>query len=336
MILIVCQDSNCSGMIEDLLVRTTFLPRIRSGSSCDMGCRPTMEDEHICIDDLSAHLGDSFKCSLPGSFYAVFDGHRGPEAAAFIKNNATRLFIEDSYMPQSTDVDSVVVKELKDSHRRAFLSADLALANDCYASLSSGTTAITALVLGRCLLVANAGDCRAVLSRKGVAVEMSNDHKTSYLPERQRIEELGAFVDDGYLNGLLSVTRALGDWDMKIPRGEFSALIAEPDFKQVTLTEDDEFLIIACDGVWDVMSSQQAVSLVRRGLRSHNNPQQCAKEVVTEAIRLHTSDNLTVIVICFSSQICINIEPHQTTRRRRCFSLSQESRERLKMLFEGN
>ncbi|KAL9682274.1 hypothetical protein QQ045_014069 [Rhodiola kirilowii] len=328
----------CSGMIEDKMIQSTsaqFVPHIRSGSSCNIGYRSSMEDEHICIDDLSAHLGASFKCSLPGSFYGVFDGHRGSEAATFIKKNATRLFIEDTYMPQTADVDSLMVEELKYSHRMAFLSADLALANDCYASLSSGTTALTALVLGRCLLVANAGDCRAVLSRKGVAVEMSHDHKTSCLPERERVEKLGAYVDDGYLNGLISVTRALGDWDMKLPAGTFSALIAEPDFQQVTLTEDDEFLIIACDGVWDVLSSQQAVSLVRKGLRSHNDPQQCAKELVSEALRLNTCDNLTVIVICFLSEIQSS-EPQQLTQRRRRFSLSKESREKLKRLFEGN
>ncbi|CAM8929880.1 unnamed protein product [Rhodiola kirilowii] len=328
-----------SGMMEDTRMQSSsaqFMPQIRSGSSCDIGNRPSMEDAHICIDHLSAHLGTSFKCPFPSAFYGVFDGHRGAEAAAYMKKNATRLFIEESYMPQTADIDSFMVEELKNSHRKAFLSADAALANDCYASLSCGTTALTALVLGRCLLVANAGDCRAVLSRKGLAVDMSHDHKTSYPPERKRVEELGAYIDDGYLNGVISVTRSLGDWDMKLPYGAYSALIAEPDFQQVTLNEEDEFLIIACDGVWDVMSSQQAVSLVRRGLRSHSNPQQCAKDVVTEALRLNTCDNLTVIVICFCSKIPSSEPEPQVPIRRRCFSLSAESRQRLKRLFEGN
>lgn len=114
-------------------------------------------------------------------------------------------------------------------------------------------------------MVANVGDCRAVLCRKGRAIDMSQDHRPTYLSEKRRVEELGGFIDDGYLNGVLSVTRALGDWDMKLPRGSSSPLIAEPEFQQITLTEDDEFLIIGCDGIWDVMSSQQAVSLVRRG-----------------------------------------------------------------------
>lgn len=132
---------------------------------------------------------------------------------------------------------------------------------------------------------------------------MSQDHRPIYTPERERVESSGGYIDDGYLNGVLSVSRALGDWDVKLPRGSSSPLISEPEFKQALLTDDDEFLIIGCDGIWDVMSSQHAVSIVRRGLRRHDNPQQCARELVMEALRLNTFDNLTVIVVCFSSEI---------------------------------
>lgn len=165
-------------------------------------------------------------------------------------------------------------------------------------------------------MVANAGDCRAVLCRKGQAVDMSQDHRPSYPSEKRRVEELGGFVDDGYLNGVLSVTRALGDWDMKFPQGSASPLIAEPEFRQVLLTEEDEFLIIGCDGIWDVMSSQQAVSLVRRALRRHDDPEQSARDLVMEALRLNTYDNLTVIVICFYSPD--QFEPPRPRRLRCC------------------
>ena len=76
-------------------------------------------------------------------------------------------FFEDFDLPQVSDIDAVFLIELEDSHRKAFLLADLALAADC---CSCGTTVLTALLLGRHLLVPNAGDCRAVLFRKGVAV----------------------------------------------------------------------------------------------------------------------------------------------------------------------
>lgn len=316
---------------------TNFVPNIRSGSYADIGPRISMEDEHIQIDDLSSYMGSFFRCNMPSAFYAVFDGHGGPDAATYIKKNAMRLFFEDADLPQTSDIDAIYLKELENSHRKAFLLADRALANECSVSNSCGTTALTALILGRHLLVANAGDCRAVLCRKGVAVEMSQDHKPTYLPEQRRIEELGGDIDDGYLNGDLSVTRALGDWYLKFPSGSASPLIAEPDVRQVVLTADDEFLIIGCDGIWDVMSSQYAVSFVRRGLRKHDDPQQCARELVMEALRLNTTDNLTVIVICLSCPSRERVVESCPRRQRwRPCILSEEARLRLKSLLEGN
>ncbi|XP_061984951.1 probable protein phosphatase 2C 13 isoform X1 [Populus nigra] len=333
-----------------------LFPRIRSGSYADIGTRPSMDDEHVRIDDLSAHLGSYFKC--PSSFYAVFDGHGGPDAAAYVKRNAVRLFFEDVHLPQTSDVDDVFLRALLNSHREAFLQADSALADKSIVSSSCGTTALTALVLGRHLVVANAGDCRAVLCRKGVAVDVSQDHKPSYLPERRRVEELGGRVEGEYLIGPsylpecrrveelggrvegehlngLSVTRALGDWDFKLPVGSTSPLTAEPEVQQFMLTEADEFLIIGCDGIWDVMSSQHAVSLVRRGLRRHDDPELSARELVMEASRLHSADNLTAVVVCFTSPNPVESREPQS-RRLRCFCLSEEARSRLKSLFEGN
>ncbi|KAG0502255.1 hypothetical protein HPP92_002327 [Vanilla planifolia] len=241
-----------------------FVPSFRSGSFADIGPRRYMEDEHIRIDDLSAHLGSMFTCPLPSAFYGIFDGHGGPDAAAYIKRHAIRFFFEDSGFPRASEVDNVFIDLVENSLQRAFLRADLALANECTVNSSSGTTALAALIFGRLLLVANVGDCRAVLCRKGEALEMSQDHRPIYAAELKRVVECGGYVDDGYLNGVLSVSRALGDWDIKLPQGSPSPLIAEPEFRQMVLTEDDEFLVIGCDGIWDVMSSQHAVNIVRR------------------------------------------------------------------------
>ncbi|WCJ22655.1 Protein phosphatase 2C family protein [Euphorbia peplus] len=311
-----------------------FVPSIRSGSFADIGPRRYMEDEHIRIDDLSTSLGSLFKFPKPSAFYGVFDGHGGPEAAAYIRKNVMRLFFEDANFPQTYEVDNLFLEEVENSLRKAFLLADLALADDCSVSSSSGTTALTAFVFGRLLMVANAGDCRAVLSRKGEAIDMSQDHRPIYPSERTRVQELGGYIDDGYLNGVLSVSRALGDWDMKNPRGAPSPLISEPEFRQMVLTEDDEFLIIGCDGIWDVMSSQHAVSLVRRGLRRHDDPDQCARDLVMEALRRNTFDNLTVIIVCFSSLDHRDTSPPRQ-RRQRCCSLSAEALCSLRNLLDG-
>ncbi|OIV91024.1 hypothetical protein TanjilG_16984 [Lupinus angustifolius] len=312
-----------------------FVPCIRSGSFVDIGPRRYMEDEHIRIDDLSSHLGLLYNFPKPSAFYGVFDGHGGSEAAAYIRKNVMKFFFEDVNFPQTSEVDSEFLQELENSLTESFLLADSALADDCNVNSSSGTTALTALIFGRLLMVANAGDCRAVLCRKGEAIDMSQDHRPIYPSERMRVEELGGFIDDGYLNGVLSVTRALGDWDMKLPKGSSSPLIAEPEFRQVILSEDDEFLIMGCDGIWDVMSSQHAVGLVRRGLRRHDDPEQCARDLVMEALRLNTFDNLTVIIVCFSSLDHRESSPPRQ-RKLRCCSLSAEALCNLRSLLEGS
>ncbi|KAI7751534.1 hypothetical protein M8C21_013393 [Ambrosia artemisiifolia] len=271
-----------------------------------------MEDEHIRIDDLSEYLST---LPNPSAFYGVFDGHGGPEAAAYVKDNVKRLFLQNPQITLQAD-------EVEDYLKKAFRSADFALADDPSISTSSGTTVLTALLLGRLLVVANAGDCRAVLSRKGTAINLSQDHRPNHPSERKRVEELGGFVDDGYLNGVLSVSRALGDWDMKLPRGSASPLISEPEIQQIFLTEEDEFLIIGCDGIWDVMSSQQAVKIVSRGLRRHDDPEQCAKDLVREALRLNTYDNLTVIVVCFTAK---DHQRDATPRPKRFCGLSKQA-----------
>lgn len=152
----------------------------------------------------------------------------------------------------------------------------------------------------RTMLIANAGDCRAVLGKRGIAIKLSEDHKPSSTPERLRIEKLGGEVYDGYLNGQLSVARALGDWHMKGPRGSSCPLSAEPELQETILSDEDEFLILGCDGLWDVMSSQCAVTMARKELMLHNDPERCSRELVREALKRNSCDNLTVIIVCFS------------------------------------
>lgn len=152
-------------------------------------------------------------------------------------------------------------------------------------------------------MVANAGDCRAVLCRRGKAIEMSRDHKTVCLKERRRIEASGGYIYDGYLNGQLNVARALGDWHMEgLKHMDGGPLSAEPELMSTKLTSEDEFLILGCDGVWDVFMSQNAVDFARRRLQEHNDPVQCSEDLVNEALKRKSGDNLAVVVVCFQQQ----------------------------------
>lgn len=186
----------------------------------------------------------------------------------------------------------------------------------------------------RSLLVANVGDCRAVLSRHGRAIEMSKDHRPNCVNERTRVLSLGGFIDDGYLNGQLGITRAIGDWHlegMKGTSGREGPLSAEPELKMMTLTKEDEFLIIASDGIWDVFSSQNAVDFARRRLQEHNDEKLCCKEIVQEAMKRESTDNLTVVMVCFNSDPPTPVVVERTRVRR---SISAEGLQNLRSLLK--
>ncbi|KAK6927459.1 PPM-type phosphatase-like domain, partial [Dillenia turbinata] len=272
----------------------------------------------------------------------VFDGHGGKHAADFACYHLPKLIFGDEDFPRK--IDRAVTS--------AFLQTDTAFAEACLldATLASGTTALAALVVGRLdsllsnrfilttvggssLVVANAGDCRAVLCRRGKAIEMSRDHKPFCMKERSRIEASGGHVYDGYLNGQLNVARALGDWHMEgLKCRDGGPLSAEPEFMSTRLTEEDEFLIIGCDGLWDVFRSQNAVDFGRRRLQEHNGPAMCCKELVDEALKRDTGDNLAVIVVCFHSQPPPNLVAPRTRVQR---SISAEGLRELQSFLDN-
>nr|GME20953.1 probable protein phosphatase 2C 27 [Ipomoea batatas] len=296
------------------IIMNNFLPALRSGEWSDIGGRHDMEDTHICITDLAKSFGDGILGEEAVSFYGVFDGHGGKGASHFVRDHLPKIIVEDADFPLA--LEKVVT--------RSFMETDAAFAKSCSldSALSSGTTALTAMIFGRSLLVANAGDCRAVLSRRGLAIEMSKDHRPCCSNERTRIESLGGFVDDGYLNGQLGVTRALGDWHIKGLKEDDNSgpLSAEPELKLITLSKEDEFLIIGSDGIWDVFRSQNAVDFARRRLQEHNNVKLCCKEIVDEAKKRGAIDNLTAVIVCFHSEPPPPIGTVPRTRVRRSIS----------------
>ncbi|KAJ6741891.1 PROTEIN PHOSPHATASE 2C 27-RELATED [Salix viminalis] len=322
----ICEDRVVTERKQNLL--TDFSPNLRSGEWSDIGSRHYMEDTHVCISDLADKFGYNLLSEHAISFYGVFDGHGGKSAAHFVCEHLPRVIVKDADFP--VKLEKVVA--------RSFIETDAAFEKSCSleSAHSSGTTALTAMIFGRSLLVANAGDCRAVLSRGGVAKEMSEDHRPCCIKERTRIESLGGFIDDGYLNGQLGVTRALGDWHlegMKKTGDKSGPLSAEPELKSVILTKEDEFLIIGSDGIWDVYSNQNAVDFVRKRLQEHNDVKQCCREMVGEAIRREATDNLTVVIVSF------HLEPPppvvvQRSRFRR--SISAEGLQNLKCFLEGD
>ena len=148
----------------------------------------------------------------------------------------------------------------------------------------SGTTVMAAAVLEMRLFVAHVGDCRAILCRNGRAMDLSTDHRPTTPSERQRIESAGGYIDsEGYLNGELQVSRAIGDFQYTKLKNEDGSgfLIAEPDLLEQKIETSDEFVVLTSDGALDVMTPGQIIRIARKSLVEHNAPETAAEAVVT-------------------------------------------------------
>ena len=177
----------------------------------------------------------------------------------------------------------------------------------------AGCTAIVALRVENKLYVANAGDSRAVISRGGTAMALSDDHKPLNTEERTRIEAAGGYVTNvGRINGSLNLSRSIGDLKFKGNK-ELDAskqiITAKPDVTTIQLTLEHEFLVVACDGVWDIMSNQEIVDFVREQLVGgvtkvsqiiENIFEHCIADDPRESEGLG-GDNMTCILVFFKS-----------------------------------
>ncbi len=161
------------------------------------------------------------------------------------------------------------------------------------------------------VFISHVGDCRAVLSHDGIAIQLTEDHKANMKTEKQRIENAGGWVHNGRVNGALGVSRSFGDIQFKnfaTCHGDESfediwgihqQVISKPDFKHFLLEDSYEFMILASDGLWDVFSCQDAVNFVRKKLFLSMDLQQTTQELISKAIERGTQDNTSAIIIAF-------------------------------------
>ncbi|KAK0257407.1 mgpp2cl-1, protein phosphatase 2C-like protein 1 [Friedmanniomyces endolithicus] len=145
----------------------------------------------------------------------------------------------------------------------------------------------------RVLYTANVGDARIVLCRNGKALRLSYDHKGSDENEGKRIAGAGGLILNNRVNGVLAVTRALGDAYMK------DLVTGHPYTTETVIQPDiDECMILACDGLWDVCSDQEAVDLIR----TTQDPQYASRQLVEHALARFSTDNLSCMVVRFDSK----------------------------------
>lgn len=276
-----------------------------SGVTSVQGKRPTMEDTHVSIDCLKFsydHLleHENFK-EKHLSFYAVYDGHGGRDTAIIaekllhdhlIRSNEFlnlnfHQAIEDSYL----HTDQVILQRSRDEKWR------------------NGSTAVSVLLIDNILYAANAGDSEAVLGRR-MNKDLSNLEYESILltkkhvpadpSERARIERAGGSVFHNRVLGSLAVSRALGDLNFK----EIPMVIPDPYIFEFELSDEDEFFVVACDGLWDVMTYNDVVEYIAARRQIDNiSAKDVSAELVHEAIvKRGSSDNVSVVVIYLKPQ----------------------------------
>jgi len=285
------------------------------GAAEERGQRPSMEDKYVL---LPAFMPFSFATKVQGAraLAAVFDGHSGAQVASYVASRVpTLLELEPWYGTPDVAPKDVVESSLINVFTR--VDGEI-LEKSVSGGLSGGSTACVAVLLENRLFVANLGDSRAVLSRGGTAEALSVDHKPDVPSERERIEALDGKVEFrgcwrvmGSAGGAayrgLAVSRAFGDVDWKVP---VSLVESKPEVKVAQLKPDDEFLVIGCDGVWDVLSNQEAVDLARRHVLPVNADgagpdsgvteraaEKAAREITVAALERGTMDNVTVVVM---------------------------------------
>jgi len=163
--------------------------------------------------------------------------------------------------------------------KEAFLSIDQSImeTNDVVMRRdTSGATAVAVVVdhARRMVYCANAGDSRAVLCRRGEAVALSEDHKPDLQVELDRIHKAGSFVANSRVNGSLALSRALGDREFKqnheIDATE-QAVTAYPDVRVEHMSAGDEFFVIACDGIWDVLDNQGCCANIKSSFETRTS-----------------------------------------------------------------
>ncbi|CCK72513.1 type 2C protein phosphatase PTC1 KNAG_0K01520 [Huiozyma naganishii CBS 8797] len=248
--------------------------------------RRSMEDVHTYVKN--------FASRLDWGYFAVFDGHAGIQASKWCGSHLHTV-VEKTLLEDET-------RDVRDVLNDSFVLIDKEINSQLQGS--SGCTAAVCVLrwelpddipadqveLGqhkRKLYTGNVGDSRIVLFRNGNSIRLTYDHKASDILEMQRVEKAGGLIMKSRVNGMLAVTRSLGDKFFD------SLVIGNPFTTSVEITNEDAFLILACDGLWDVIDDQEACELIK----DYTDPNEAAKNLVRCALERGTTDNVTVMVV---------------------------------------
>ncbi|MCD7447858.1 hypothetical protein HAX54_035789 [Datura stramonium] len=300
------------------------------------GRRPEMEDAFAIVPrflkiPLQMLIGDrvldgqSRRLShLTTHFFGVYDGHGGSQVANYCRDRIHAVLAEEFETSMMNLSDEGIRQSCQEHWNRAFTNCFLKVdaeigggaSHEPVAPETVGSTAVVAVVCSSHIIVANCGDSRAVLCRGKEPMALSVDHKPNREDEYERIEAAGGKViqwNGHRVFGVLAMSRSIGDKYLK------PWIIPDPEVTFIPRTKDDECLILASDGLWDVMTNEEACDMARkrilmwhkkygamlpteRGEGIDPAAQAAAECLSNRALQKGSKDNITVIVVDLKAQ----------------------------------
>ncbi|GKV00097.1 hypothetical protein SLEP1_g12845 [Rubroshorea leprosula] len=300
------------------------------------GRRPEMEDAVATVPcflkiPIQMLIGDrvldgisrAFSCQT-AHFFGVYDGHGGSQVANYCSDRIHPALAEEIELVKECLGDGSITDSCQEQWKKAFTNCFLKVdaevggqtQQEPIAPETVGSTAVVALICSSHIIVANCGDSRAVLCRGKEPMALSVDHKPNREDEYARIEAAGGKViqwNGHRVFGVLAMSRSIGDRYLK------PWIIPEPEVMFIPRAKDDECLILASDGLWDVMTNKEACDLARkrillwhkkngvtltpeRGETADPAAQAAAEYLSNYALQKGSKDNITVIVVDLKAQ----------------------------------
>lgn len=263
--------------------RTTSLYKSSAKTDQNEKFRDYMEDITL--------VQNNFNNDTNKNLYCIIDGHGGDQTA---KMSYKRFpLILKKYVDEFPF-------EIEKALKKAFHSLDkevevLKLGN-------VGNTLTCVFILGGILYCANVGDSSCVLVHNKAAEMISVDHKCTNADEIKRIQKAGGTIDEDRLNGILAVSRCIGDFDLKN-----QGLTSEPYIYKKHIEKNDKYLVLASDGVWDVLKPKDIKEICEENI----DPELISEEIILEAKEFGSEDNISVIVVELNKGMKIYKKSHE-------------------------
>lgn len=323
---------------------------LRYGLGSMQGWRVDMEDAHATVLQLDEKRWSRW------SYFGIFDGHAGYRTAVRSSEKlhnqiicSLNKFVDETLIDHRSNNNPISSSQLD---RARF---DMTI-KDAYFKFDhewreenrnqnpedkSGSTAISCLIDPERIYFLNVGDSRGILvSTEGKILLATKDHKPSDQAERQRIQEAGGTVLIQRVNGSLAVSRALGDFEYKNNsnrRPDQQLVSPEPEitsYSRVDSTKADcqaAFVVLACDGIWDVMSNEELATYVHGRMHVTDDLSEIANSVLDMCLYKGSKDNMSLIIIALKGAPTPNIESKAKDE-----ALDREIRKKTEEIFYRN